>query len=79
MKPRALVVLNPAAGAGRAPSRFAALRRHVEARFRHRVIELDTGSAWKRALRRELEAGTGTRLVIAAGGDGTVHSVADAL
>ncbi|MGK7312764.1 MAG: diacylglycerol/lipid kinase family protein [Candidatus Longimicrobiales bacterium M2_2A_002] len=77
MSPRALIVLNPAAGGCTARSRFAAIRPELDARFPHRVVELGTGGAWKRALHGALDRGA--RLVIAAGGDGTVHAVANAL
>lgn len=77
MTARALVVLNPAAGAGTARSRFVGIRPELEARVPHRVVELDAGGDWRRALRRGLD--DGIRLVVAAGGDGTVHAVANAL
>lgn len=77
MNAPALVLLNPAAGAGSARSSFAGLRRHLNARFRHRVVELDAPGAWKLALAEALEQGI--RLVIAAGGDGTVHAAVNGL
>lgn len=77
MTPRALIVLNPAAGAGTARSRFDAIRPELAARLPHRVVELDADGAWRRTLRRALDRGV--RVVVAAGGDGTVHAVANGL
>lgn len=73
----AFVLLNPAARGGTGGQRFARLRPDLEARFRIRTVPLDRDGAWILALRRALTGGT--RRVIAAGGDGTVHALANAL
>jgi diacylglycerol kinase (ATP) len=73
-RPRALVLLNPGAGQGRARGRYERVRGAIEARFDARLVEVDPhGSAIARELR------DGTRVFIAAGGDGTVGTLADRL
>jgi diacylglycerol kinase family enzyme len=77
-RPRALVVVNRAACGGRGEQRFASVRPAVEARLEvARYVPLDPAGAWRDAVARAL--GEGIRVFIAAGGDGTVGAVADAL
>lgn len=73
----ALVLLNPAAGGGRGWRRWARVRDAVAVACAPRVVETDLAGEWRRAVEREVAAGT--RLFIAAGGDGTVSALADAL
>ncbi len=77
MRPVAVVLLNPAAGGGRGIARWAAVRDAVEAACRPRVVESDLAGRWRAAVREAI--GRGTRLFIAAGGDGTVSALADEL
>jgi len=75
---RFLLVLNPAAGKGKAGSELLHLRRL----FRRREIELEVfltdgpGAAKRYVEGLSLDDNT---TVLAAGGDGTVHEVAEAL
>jgi len=76
-RPSALVILNPAAGSGRADRRF----RRVEPVFRSwpsppRVVRT---SHIGDAVRLAAEAPAKTGLVVAAGGDGTANEVANGL
>jgi diacylglycerol kinase (ATP) len=77
MKPRALVVLNPAARHGTASARFEAVAPLLRRRFEIVVVATDPEGRW----RGELEDAVrdGVPLVLAAGGDGTVGAVASAL
>ena len=79
MKPRphALVVLNPAAHGGTGARRFAAVREYVEVLFDAAVVVGQADAAWIAAVRAALDQGT--RVFIAAGGDGTAHALLNAL
>jgi diacylglycerol kinase family enzyme len=76
-RPRALVLLNPAARHGLATRLWDRVRREVEHRFDSSVVPTDPGGTWKREVRAALRAGT--RVFVAAGGDGTVHALAGAI
>jgi diacylglycerol kinase (ATP) len=73
----ALVLLNPAAGGGRGLARWKRAQGAVAAVCRPRIIETDLAGEWRGAVRRAIA--DGTRLFIAAGGDGTVSALAEAL
>jgi diacylglycerol kinase (ATP) len=73
---RALVLLNPNARRGRGRSRYAAVNAYVDDAFEARVVETEpTGNDGP--IRAALD--DGIRTFIAAGGDGTVNAVIDAL
>jgi diacylglycerol kinase (ATP) len=73
---RALVLLNPNARRGRGRSRYAAVKAHIDDAFEARVVETEsTGNDGP--IRAALD--DGIRTFIAAGGDGTVNAVIDAL
>lgn len=74
---RALIVLNEAARRGEALGRYARVREVVESGKDSRLVTLDADGSWKRTLDASLR--DGVRLVVAAGGDGTVSAVANAL
>jgi diacylglycerol kinase family enzyme len=76
-RPPALVLLNPAARHGRARRLWDRVRREVEERFESSVVEADPGDIWKADVRASLRSGT--RVFVAAGGDGTVHALAGAI
>ena len=76
-RPSALVVLNPAAHGGAAARRFAAIRPAVEALFDATVVVGRADGAWVGDARAALARGT--RIFVAAGGDGTAHSLLNAL
>lgn len=76
-RPPALVLLNPAARHGRAGRLWDRVRHEVEQRFNSSVVPTDPGGTWKRNVRCSLRAGT--RIFVAAGGDGTVHALAGAI
>jgi diacylglycerol kinase (ATP) len=76
-RPPAFVLLNPAAGSGRTRRRWATVAPVIAAACEPRVVELDAAGAWEAAARQAL--GEGVRLFLAAGGDGTVGTLADAL
>ncbi len=73
----ALVAFNPAAHQGAAVRRFAPVRAALERTFAVSVVETTTDDSWRAAVGEALEAGT--RVFLAAGGDGTVHRVAGAV
>lgn len=77
MSPRALAVLNPAARRGTATRRFEGVSPFLRSRFDLAVLSTDTAGRWREAMRRAV--GDGVRVVLAAGGDGTVGAVASAL
>ena len=73
---RALVLLNPNARRGRGRARYAAVKVHIDDAFEARVVETEpTGN--DAPIRAALD--DGIRTFIAAGGDGTVNAVIDAL
>jgi diacylglycerol kinase (ATP) len=75
--PRALVILNPRAHRGAAARTYDRVRARVEAGFRVRDAVLDSTGEWLRALERARREGV--ERVVAVGGDGTVHAVANAM
>lgn len=74
---RALIVLNPAAGHGRARQRWERVRPTLAERFDAEVVETGGTQAWEAAVARAFEAGV--RVFVAAGGDGTVNALLNAL
>ena len=76
-RPAGVVLLNPAAGGDRALARWRRTESAVREVCEARVIETDPAGEWRFAVRQEIE--NGTRLFIAAGGDGTVSALADEL
>jgi diacylglycerol kinase (ATP) len=76
-RPGAVVLLNPAAGGNRGMARWRRTESAVRDVCEPRVVETDLGGEWRFAVRQEIE--NGTRLFIAAGGDGTVSALADEL
>ncbi|MCB9669824.1 MAG: hypothetical protein H6734_10170 [Alphaproteobacteria bacterium] len=74
MRPPALVVLNPGAHGGRGRERFERVRYALEAVCTPTVVTL--GPDWSPV--REAIA-SGTRMFVAAGGDGTVNALVNAL
>jgi diacylglycerol kinase (ATP) len=77
MKLRALVVLNPHARQGRARELWPRVRTRVEEHFVVELVETDRDAAWEARLAGALC--DGIRVFIAAGGDGTVHALVNAL
>jgi len=75
-KRRALVLLNPNARRGRGRARYAAVKAAVDDLFDTRVVETEPIGN-ERPVRAALD--DGIRTFIAAGGDGTVNAVIDAL
>ncbi len=76
-QPAGLVLVNPASGGGRGRARWERVRDATDALRHARVVETDLAGEWRSAVRCALESGT--RLFIAAGGDGTVSALADGL
>jgi len=76
-RPRALVVLNPAARHGLGGDLWQRVRREVEERFDGSIVQTDLADRWRGEVDRALLSGV--RIFVAAGGDGTVHALADAL
>ena len=76
-RPPALVLVNPAARGGTGQERLARAWPELVARFAPLPVELDGAGRWRGALRHALDAGV--RHFVAAGGDGTVGTLADAL
>jgi len=76
-RPQALVVLNPAARHGTAEARYQLVRPTLQAAFHAEEVRTDTEGTWVHSVLRGLERGV--RIFIAAGGDGTVHAVVNAL
>jgi diacylglycerol kinase family enzyme len=74
---RALIVLNPAAHGGRARERYARIESLVASRLTPELIETDPGAKWQDAVGQAFDGGT--RLFVAAGGDGTVSALVDTL
>ena len=77
MTTAALVALNPAAHQGAALRRFAQVRVALQRTFALSVVETTIDDSWRAAVEDALEAGT--RVFLAAGGDGTVHRLAGAV
>ena len=77
MRPRAVVVLNPAARRGTAFRRMEPLCDLLESRFDATLMLTDLEGEWRGALEDEVRSGV--QVVIAAGGDGTVGAVASVL
>jgi diacylglycerol kinase family enzyme len=75
--PLALVILNPRARRGAAVQRYATIRDEVESGYRVRHALLDGTCDWLVALDRARRDGVDR--VVAVGGDGTVHAVANAI
>jgi|GEM_PF-260747 len=75
--PEALVLLNPLAGGARSRERWERAEPAVRAAACPQVLELDAAGAWRRRVQAALESGVW--FFIAAGGDGTVHALAEAL
>jgi len=76
-RPRALVLLNAAARHGRAGRLWERVSREVDERFEASPVPLDAEERWKTCVRAALH--DGTRVFVAAGGDGTVHALAGAI
>ena len=74
---RALVILNPRARRGTAARSYDRVRADVEAGFDVREAVLDATDEWRRALDRARRERV--ERVVAVGGDGTVHAVANAI
>ena len=74
---RALVIFNPRARRGAAARSYGRVRAAVEAGFHVREAVLDTTGEWRRAFDRARREGVDR--VVAVGGDGTVHAVANAI
>ncbi len=75
--PAALVLLNPAARGGRGRDLFARVRAALDAQVRAHVVESDPAGAWRSRVQDAL--GAGVRVFVAAGGDGTVNALVNAL
>jgi diacylglycerol kinase (ATP) len=76
-RPAALVLVNAGARGGRGLERLARAWPAIEARFEPRAVALDAEGRWRADVGRALE--DGLRHFVAAGGDGTVGALADAL
>lgn len=74
---RALVLWNPAAGRGGAAARWRRARGEIEERFEASVFPMDLAGAWRSEIVGALQRGI--RTFVAAGGDGTVHALVEAL
>ena len=77
MRPEALVLLNGAAHGGRGLERFARTQAALKEACVPHVVHLRVDGAWEEAVRDALVAGT--RMFVAAGGDGTVNALVNAL
>jgi len=76
MKERPLVVVNPRSGGGRAGRTFTEVREVLERSLGSFDVAFTTAPSHAIELAREAVAG-GARLVVAVGGDGTLHEVAN--
>jgi diacylglycerol kinase family enzyme len=77
MLPASLVVLNPAARGGAARQRWRDVRAEVARYSRPALVHTDPEGRWVQRVR--LALGDGVRFFVAAGGDGTVNALANAL
>lgn len=77
MRPRACLIANPAAAAGRAPARWSALQRALEARGVQAELAITDGPGHASELARQ--AAGQYDVLVAAGGDGTVNEAANGL
>jgi diacylglycerol kinase family enzyme len=73
----ALVLINPAAGGGRAKTRWSRMRPLMARRYRATELWLDPNDDWISGVQQALSEGI--RLFVAAGGDGTVNLLLNAL
>ncbi len=73
----AFILLNPQAGGGSAARRWPAVARALPPQFNGPVVELDREGRWREAVHEACAASV--RTFVAAGGDGTVGSLVDAL
>jgi diacylglycerol kinase (ATP) len=73
----ALVLFNPRAGGDRARQRWASVEPAVRDVCAPALVELDARGGWRDRVAAALAGGT--RFVIAAGGDGTVHALVNAV
>jgi diacylglycerol kinase (ATP) len=76
-RPEALVLLNPAAGHAADARRLALARNAIAARFEAAEVTLDADGTWKETLSGALSRGV--RILVAVGGDGTVHALLESL
>ncbi len=72
------VIINPAAGGGRTGREWPTIRQALERHLGPLVVKETTAQGQAPALAR-LMAGSGVRLVVAVGGDGTISEVVDGL
>lgn len=73
----ALVVFNPAAGGGRAIKRWEVQKPYLIRNYTPHIVETDHSGTWKHVVEKSIKQGI--RVFIAAGGDGTIHALVDAL
>jgi len=73
----AFVLLNPRAGSNSAARRWPAVARALPPQFSGPIVELDREGRWREAVAKACAASV--RSFVAAGGDGTVGSLVDAL
>jgi len=76
-RPPAVVVLNPAARHGTAEARYELVRPTLQAAFHADEVRTDKDGSWIPRVHGALEQGV--RIFVAAGGDGTVHALVNAL
>lgn len=72
------LIVNPRAGGGRGGRRWARIRDRVMTRLRPAAVEFTSGPGQAFDLARKMIR-NGVELVVAAGGDGTAHEVANAI
>lgn len=72
-----MVVLNPSAHGGTAERRFETIRAELATRVRIAIVVQGADGVWRDPVQRALA--DGTRFFVAAGGDGTVHALLNAL